>query len=59
MAFEFSFKKREELHTHSLVEYLLIYLSFLKIIHHCSSQLGSNSKGIQKINSKTQKKLIL
>jgi hypothetical protein len=27
----------------------LIYLSFFKIVHHCSSLLSSNSKGTQKI----------
>ena len=37
------------LHSYYIVEWLLIYLSFLKIVHHCSSLLGSNSKGTQKI----------
>ena len=32
----------------------MIYLSFLKIAHLCSSKLRSNSKGTQKINGKTQ-----
>jgi hypothetical protein len=31
------------------VQLLLIYLSFLKIVHHCSSLLARNSKGTQKI----------
>jgi hypothetical protein len=32
------------------VQLFLIYLSFFKIVHHCSSLLGSNSKGTQKIH---------
>ena len=37
------------LHSFNEIQLLLIYLSFLKIVHHCSSLLGSNSKGTQKI----------
>ena len=39
------------LHSYHIVQLLLIYLSFLKIVHHCSSQIGSNSKGTQKMTS--------
>ena len=37
------------LHSFYTVQLLPIYLSFLKIVHHCSSQKGSNSKGTQKM----------
>ena len=38
-----------ELHSHFKVELLLIYLSFLKIVHQGSSLLVGNSQGTQKI----------
>ena len=37
------------LHSHYKVELLLIYLSFLKIVHHFSSLFGDFNKGTQKI----------
>ena len=40
----------ERLHSHSLVQLVLIYLSFLKIVHLCSSKLRANSKGTKKIS---------
>jgi len=37
------------LHSYRIVKYIVIYLCFLKTVHHCSSQIGSNSKGTQKM----------
>jgi len=50
MAFEFLFEKSGI--TFFLSSSIITdYLSFLKIVHHCSSQIRSNSKGTQKILS--------
>jgi len=43
-----------ELHSHYKVELLLIYLSFLKIVHHCSSLFGDFNKGSQKMTLNNQ-----
>ena len=40
------------LHSYRIVKYIVIYLCFLKTVHHCSSLFVRNSKRTQKMNCK-------